>query len=52
VDIDFRFLDPDVVAAHLRDAGMDVVARLDRAPVAGAESATERTYLLARVSAD
>ena len=33
VSIDFRFLDPDAVAGHLRDAGMEIVARVDRAPI-------------------
>jgi SAM-dependent methyltransferase len=51
VDIDFRSLDPDVVAGHLGDAGMELVARVDRAPIPGAEAATQRSYLLARVPA-
>ena len=51
VSIDFRFLDPDAVAGHLRDAGMEIVARVDRAPIPDAESPTERTYLVARVPA-
>lgn len=51
VDIDFRFMDPDVVTGHLEAAGMQTSARIDRAPIAGAETETERTYLVARVPA-
>lgn len=49
VDIDFRFMDPDVVAGEMRDAGMQVVARVDRAPIPDVETPTERSYVIARV---
>lgn len=49
VDIDFRFMDPGTVAGHLDAAGMKVTARVDRAPIPGVESETERCYLVARV---
>jgi SAM-dependent methyltransferase len=52
VDLTFRYLDPAAETAALAAAGLDVVARLDRAPHAGAEHASDRTYLLARLSAD
>ena len=48
VDIDFRFMDPDTVTGHLRDAGMSVTARVDRTFIPGVESETERSYLIAR----
>lgn len=49
VDLDFRFMDPGIVAGHLDAAGMQLTARIDRAPIPDAETATERTYLVARV---
>lgn len=51
VDIDFRFMDPDLVTGHLRAAGLEVSARIDREPIPGAETATRRTYLVARAPA-
>ena len=48
VQLDHYFVAGDVLAAELTGAGFDVVARLDRAPVAGAEYPSNRTYVLAR----
>jgi ubiquinone/menaquinone biosynthesis C-methylase UbiE len=48
--LDFVMHQPVHVTAALIDAGFSVEARLDRRPYAGAEHASERTYLLARVS--
>ena len=48
VNIDFRLMDPEIVAGDLWDAGMEVTARVDRAPIAGVERRTERSYLVAR----
>lgn len=47
VDLDFRFFEPDAVAAHLETAGLAVEAVVERAPYAE-EVATRRAYLLAR----
>ena len=41
-------MDPEVVAGDLWAAGMEVTARVDRAPIAGVERQTERSYLVAR----
>jgi SAM-dependent methyltransferase len=48
VDLDFHFLDPDVVQAELAAAGFDIQAQLDREPIAGAEHPSRRCYLLVR----
>lgn len=50
VDLDFRFLVPDRVAATLDDAGFAVEASVQRAPYP--EESTHRTYLLTRRRAD
>lgn len=47
VDVDFRFLEPDQVAAAMDDAGLGVEARLERTSYPE-EHATRRGYLLAR----
>jgi hypothetical protein len=46
VDLAFRFLEPDRVAAALEGAGFAVEATVQRAPYP--EESTHRTYLLAR----
>jgi SAM-dependent methyltransferase len=48
VDLDFRFLQPEVVAAALQEAQFTVEALLRRAPYPGVEHPSERGYLLAR----
>jgi SAM-dependent methyltransferase len=48
VALTFRFLDPIGEVALLRDAGLELTARLDRAPYEGAEHASQRCYLLVR----
>jgi ubiquinone/menaquinone biosynthesis C-methylase UbiE len=45
--LDFRFHQPEAVAAMLVEAGFTIEARLDREPYPGAEHPTRRTYLLA-----
>ncbi|WP_112262963.1 class I SAM-dependent methyltransferase [Lentzea terrae] len=50
VELTFRFLDPDVETLALAEAGLTVTARLDRAPDARVEHASDRTYLLARAA--
>lgn len=47
VDLDFRFLEPDVVATALAETGLDVEMRLERVCYPG-EVETRRAYLLAR----
>lgn len=47
VDLDFRFLVTDVVSGHLRHAGLELEAVVERAPYAE-EVSTRRAYLLAR----
>ncbi|MFD0276600.1 class I SAM-dependent methyltransferase [Kitasatospora sp. NPDC127111] len=47
VDVDFHFLQPDVVAGLLTGAGFTVEARLEREPLPE-EAETRRCYLLAR----
>src|SRR5262249_11833077 len=51
VSLDFRFHDPDAVAAALAKAGMAVVERTEREPYEGAEYPSRRCYLLARAAA-
>jgi SAM-dependent methyltransferase len=46
VELTFRFLDPERELQLLADAGLEYVARLDRAPHPGAEHASQRSYLL------
>ncbi len=48
VELTFRFLDPAAETRALAAAGLELVARLDRAPHPGVEHASERTYLLLR----
>lgn len=50
VDLTFRFLDPAAETRALAGAGLVVTARLDRAPDARVEHASDRTYLLARAA--
>jgi len=47
-DLDFQFHQPAQVSAALVAAGFAIEARLDRAPVPGAEYPSQRCYLLAR----
>ena len=48
VDMDFRFFDPEQLAAAIEGAGFSIEARLTRAPYEGAEAQTTRGYFLAR----
>ena len=48
VELTFRFLDPEFETRLLREAGFELIARLDRAPHAGTEHPSERSYLTAR----
>jgi SAM-dependent methyltransferase len=48
VDLDFRFLQADTVAAALQQAGFAIEATLRRTPYPDAEHPSERVYLLAR----
>jgi SAM-dependent methyltransferase len=48
VDLVFRFLEPATETALLDAAGLEVVARLDRAADPAVEHASDRAYLLAR----
>ena len=48
VDLDFRFLEPEAVAAALVQAGFTIEATLRRAPYVDAEHPSERGYILAR----
>jgi SAM-dependent methyltransferase len=48
VTLTFRFLDPAAETAALARAGLDLTARLDRAPYPGVEHASQRSYLLMR----
>jgi SAM-dependent methyltransferase len=48
VDLDFRFLRPEVVTMVLAAAGLSVEASLERAPVPDVEAPTRRCYLVAR----
>jgi SAM-dependent methyltransferase len=52
VDLTFHFLDPLAETAALARAGLQVTARLDRAPYPGAEHASQRSYLLVRRDID
>ncbi|MGA6164518.1 class I SAM-dependent methyltransferase [Amycolatopsis magusensis] len=51
VALTFHFLDPEGEIAALADAGLELAARLDRAPHPGAEHPSRRCYLLVRASA-
>lgn len=48
VELTFRYLDPAVETAALAVAGLDLVARLDRAPHEGVEHPSRRSSLLVR----
>jgi SAM-dependent methyltransferase len=48
VELTFRFLDPAAETAALARVGLDLIARLDRAPYPGMEHASQRSYLLVR----
>lgn len=48
VDLDFRFLEVEVVVAALEQAQFSIEATLRRAPYPGVEHPSERAYLLAR----
>jgi SAM-dependent methyltransferase len=50
VELTFRFLDPVSEIAALARAGLELTARLDRAPHPGLEHASQRSYLLVRRS--
>ena len=50
VELTFRFLDADEEVDALRDAGLELVARLDRAPHVGHEHESNRSYLVVRRS--
>jgi hypothetical protein len=51
VDLDFVFWETPFVERELRDAGFAIEAKLERAPYAGHEHPSRRTYLLARKQA-
>jgi SAM-dependent methyltransferase len=48
VDLTFRFLDPVTETAAMAEAGLELAARVDRAPYPGVEHASQRSYLLVR----
>ena len=48
VHLVFRFLDPDQERVALERAGLEFIARMDRAPHSGVEHPSHRTYLLFR----
>jgi SAM-dependent methyltransferase len=48
VRLTFRYLDPAAEAAALARAGLELAARLDRAPDPAVEHASRRSYLLVR----
>ena len=50
VDLDFHFHRVALVTAHLRDAGFDVRAILERQPYEPLEMATQRVYVQAKKS--
>jgi len=52
VALTFRFLDPVEEEAHLKAAGLRIVARLDREPYPAVEHPSQRCYLLAQRPAD
>jgi len=47
VDLGFRFLPDRTVAAALKEAGLQIRAKIHREPYAGAEHPSRRTYLIA-----
>lgn len=52
VSLDFRFLMPQRMVAHLVAAGFLVMERVEREPYPEAEHPSRRCYLLARSPAD
>jgi SAM-dependent methyltransferase len=48
VQLIFRYLDPDAEIETLSSAGLELVARLDREPLADVEHPSRRSYLLVR----
>jgi len=46
VDLVFRFLDPAAEVKAMAEAGLELVARMDRGPHPGAEHLSQRSYLL------
>jgi SAM-dependent methyltransferase len=52
VSLDFRFLMPQRMVAHLVEAGFLVMERVEREPYPEAEHPSRRCYLLARSPAD
>jgi ubiquinone/menaquinone biosynthesis C-methylase UbiE len=52
VSLDFRFLDPAHMAAHLAAAGFEMRERIEREPYPDVEHASRRAYLLARSAAE
>jgi SAM-dependent methyltransferase len=48
VDLDFHYLQPEAVAAALREAGFSIEATMRRAPYPDVEHQSERAYLIAR----
>jgi SAM-dependent methyltransferase len=48
VELTFRFLDPEAELDRMTAAGLQYVARLDRAPHEGSEHPSRRSYLLVR----
>jgi len=51
VELTFRYLDADAEVEAMRDAGLELVARLDRAPHVGLEHESHRSYLVVEVVA-
>jgi hypothetical protein len=52
VDLTFRYLDPEVETRVLAQAGLELVARLDRGPYPAGEHASQRSYLIAQAPHD
>jgi hypothetical protein len=52
VSLDFRFLMPSPMVAHLVESGFLVMERVEREPYPEVEHRSRRCYLLARSSAD
>jgi SAM-dependent methyltransferase len=48
VDLTFRYLDPEPEVRALADAGLELMARLDRSAYPTGEHASQRSYLLVR----
>jgi hypothetical protein len=48
VDLDFQFLDPDIVAAEVSSAGFTVMAMTIREPWPAIEAQTRRAHILTR----